>query len=133
MIFKGEHGGTYKATRLRTQQGDKAGYGQSYSSKTEPAAWLVWLGDSYFPDIYYIGGCGLEEAYEHAAICLGREWTTSELTPGERAKLAACDPDTDAYWTLLDELSVGCTLAEDGKYYYTETLQIVQIRGPKIY
>ena len=135
MIFK-RNNTTYKASILRTERGTDSGHGQDYSSKTEPAAWLVWVEDMWSPSIWYISGCGLEEAYEHATICLCQEWTTDELTPDEQARLAACEQrqlDTDAYWTLLDELAVGCTLAEDGKYYYTETLQIIQIRGPQIY
>ena len=99
---------------------EDAGYGPSYVAD-RGKGWLFWVANQFDPSIWFINCESIEEAFEHAEICICPNLMDDEQFVRELAQLA-----TDHGREELLR-SWGGTMAADGSLRYTEILQCMPI------
>ena len=103
----------------------EAGYGPSYVHDRGEGGWVFYVSDCHWPNFYFIRCASLEEAIEHAEVCL---CDIDEEVEQAIANLSADDiADGDRATELVEDADA--SWGPDGRVRTTWALLYIQIHS----
>jgi hypothetical protein len=125
------HGETF-GTITRMPDNTAAGFGPSYSSDPKGPGFVCYVLDSHWPQFFLIRAADLDEAYEHALICLCPIDDDLEQELADRAPTTQYhdDPtDHEDFYNLAEDLcyQADATHCADGRVRTSHALRILEL------